>query len=369
MNKSLFIRASLSGALTLGVLLGVCLGSRALRNPEHSAFGKESAAVFASAITRPKNALPDWAECVFNLDDLMEQGALEFRSSLPSRGLASAAAIRPQTIISQYVLDHHQGGAELENLTLALQAVDRTMIPPGSELSFNRATGPREVERGYKPGLMYSGGKVVMGVGGGVCVASTVLYNAALLAGLPIRQRWMHSGPTSYAEATRDAAVVFGSKDLVIKNNTANPIWIVTQVADKTATVKMLSTAPLPYKVVLKEEGSQYIPNTLATADVVDLLEPTVVSKGAPGCNRILYRQVWQGHKLIKNDLIAHDIRRPVVRVVGIPKMGDPMSTDPSGLGTVPALELPANGTEDVGAQRTDRALPAPDALPIPETK
>ena len=131
---------------------------------------------------------------------------------------------------------------------------------------------------------MYAQGKGITGVGGGVCVASTALYNAALEAGLPIVERWMHSGPTSYASPTRDAAVVFGAKDMRVKNNTGNPIWILTHVENGRARLSLLSMQPLPYRVALREVGESHIPFALEMPPPEEP-EPTVIPKGHAACN------------------------------------------------------------------------------------
>lgn len=313
------IRAILGSAFTFCVLAAFPLTGRSLSTQTAERFSSLPPSSVSVQQSVRDRGIPSWAECVTPLTEALVAPVTEFRSSLAFRGLATAAAMRPRVVIAEYTFKHNQKGPELENLTLALSSLDRLMMPAGSVLSFNDVTGPRVTERGYQEGLMYSAGKVVLGTGGGVCVASTALYNAALLAGLPITQRWMHSGPTSYAEPTRDAAVVFGLKDLRIKNNTGSPIWIKTSVTSSEVSVKLLSFAKLPYRVVLKEKGLSFIPGGVTTTDV-DWLEPELVSKGAPGCNRILTREIWKDGKLLRTEEICHDIRAPIARVVGIRK-------------------------------------------------
>lgn len=204
-------------------------------------------------------------------------------------------------------------------------------------------------EKGYMAGLMFSSGRVVRGVGGGVCVASTVLYNAALNAGFPILERWMHSGPTSYAEATRDAAVVYGHKDLRVKNNLDDAVWVRCIVDEEVVRVSLLTLHRPPYAVSLREEGPGYIPSPL-TLEETDGEGPEVLAEGSPGCDRTLIREFRQNGKLVRQETICRDIRKPVMRIVGLPRQlaGSDMLEIPQDLGgsAMPEPHLPPQKVE-----------------------
>ena len=58
-----------------------------------------------------------------------------------------------------------------ENIRLACAAINGTIIKPGEEFSFNKMTGNRTTEKGYKPAGAYSNGVVVQEPGGGVTVS------------------------------------------------------------------------------------------------------------------------------------------------------------------------------------------------------
>jgi len=262
---------------------------------------------------------PIWADCIANMQAPVLGTAPTFRSSLPFRGLFGAARMQPLAVLASYHGPLRHEGPEMVNLQLALASLDHLVIPPHAEFSFNQAVGPRAEERGYKAGLMYYQGTVVSGVGGGVCVASTALYNAALEAGLPILERWMHSGPTSYASPTRDAAVVYGQKDLRIKNNTAYPICIRAFVEEGHPVVALLSLRPLPYRVVLREEGEGIIASPLKVEQAV-CAEPKVLHPGVPGCSERLIREFWTDGRMTKQEVVCSDYRPPHARVVGLPK-------------------------------------------------
>ncbi|NLG36524.1 MAG: hypothetical protein GX549_00815 [Clostridiales bacterium] len=113
------------------------------------------------------------------------------------------------------------------NIALALSAFDGLTVYPGETVSFNAMTGERTMAKGYQEAPQIASDKSLEpALGGGVCQASTTLYNAALLAGLEITERNKHSFPSSYVREGFDAAVNWPDKDLKFTNNTDGPIFI-----------------------------------------------------------------------------------------------------------------------------------------------
>lgn len=112
------------------------------------------------------------------------------------------------------------------NIALALSKLNGTSLCCGEELSFNRKVGKRTSNNGFKEAKIIVGGKYVLGVGGGVCQASTTLYNAALIGGLTVEEVHRHTLQSSYIEPSFDAMVNSGSSDLRIKNEGDAPVFI-----------------------------------------------------------------------------------------------------------------------------------------------
>lgn len=118
--------------------------------------------------------------------------------------------------------------ARKNNVSRALGSFNGKVIMPGEEVSFNNVTGARTTENGYKEANIILNGAYVKGAGGGVCQASTTLYNALLLAGVDILEANHHSLPASYVPLSLDAMVSEGYSDLVFKNTLEAPIYIKT---------------------------------------------------------------------------------------------------------------------------------------------
>ena len=83
--------------------------------------------------------------------------------------------------------------------------------------------------------------------GGGICQVSTALYIAAVKADLEIVERHPHSVPSDYAPIGLDATIVYGSRDLRIKNNTDFPITIYAKAVGQTVSVNLLGKPCLLY--------------------------------------------------------------------------------------------------------------------------
>lgn len=125
------------------------------------------------------------------------------------------------------------------NLTAAAKKLDKTVLLPGEVLSFNETIGPRTAETGYKDAYVIINNEYVRGIGGGICQVSSTLYSAAVLANLPIVERYPHAVVISYIPLGQDATVNYPSLDLKFKNDTASLLYIRTEVKSGTLTVRL----------------------------------------------------------------------------------------------------------------------------------
>ncbi len=134
------------------------------------------------------------------------------------------------------------------NVALALSRINGTVLEAGETFSFNETVGRRTAENGFLSAKIISNGKYVEGVGGGVCQASTTVYNCALRAGLKITKVNRHSLVPSYVDPSFDAMVNAGWSDLCFVNNGDGPLFIKTKSDSTRVTVEMYSSE-LPYKI------------------------------------------------------------------------------------------------------------------------
>lgn len=125
------------------------------------------------------------------------------------------------------------------NLILAAKKINGTVLMPGETFSYNKVVGERTIAAGYKEAPIYVNGRVEDGLGGGICQITTTLYNAVLYANLEVIERTNHQFVPSYANASRDATVVYGAIDFKFKNNREYPIKITCSVANGIANFKI----------------------------------------------------------------------------------------------------------------------------------
>lgn len=126
------------------------------------------------------------------------------------------------------------------NAELAVQGLNGAVILPGATFSFNGQVGTYSRDAGYRRAPVSYNGTLIQSWGGGVCQASTTLYNAALLGGLKIVERNRHRFAPGYVPPGRDAAVAFSTIDLKLANPYNAPIRILSRIRDDRLEVEIV---------------------------------------------------------------------------------------------------------------------------------
>lgn len=129
------------------------------------------------------------------------------------------------------------------NIRWAFQLISGYVLQPGATFSFNSVVGERTLDNGFFEADEYAYNETVRGVGGGVCQASTTVYQAAVKAGMQIVKREPHSKEVGYCTYGMDATVYWSSNrriDLSFKNTTEHPIYLVAAVQSDPANRKKL---------------------------------------------------------------------------------------------------------------------------------
>ena len=157
--------------------------------------------------------------------------------------------VKLTTLRARFTTDYSQSNDNRKsNIKLALKKIYGTVLGSGEEFSFSKQVGRRTAANGFKEAKIIVGGEYVEGFGGGVCQASTTLYNCAVRADLSITQARNHSLVSSYVSPSFDAMVNSGSSDLRFVNGGDEPVFLRCYGTDTTAVVEIYGTA-LPYKI------------------------------------------------------------------------------------------------------------------------
>ncbi|NLP37855.1 MAG: hypothetical protein GX357_09405 [Firmicutes bacterium] len=211
-----------------------------------------------------------------------------------------------------YFTNHHQN--RLQNIRLAAEAVDETILYPGEEFSFNQTVGDTTAEKGYLPAPVIVGGEITEGLGGGVCQVSTTLYNAALFANLEILERRNHGLYVDYVPPGLDATIAYGLIDLRFKNSHPYAIWIKTFVATDKLTVSFFSTKIPGQKVEIYTTDVKKIspPEKFIETDNLPTGERKLLAKGKAGYEATVWRVVSLHGREVKKEYLSQDVYKPV---------------------------------------------------------
>ncbi|HWL25837.1 MAG TPA: VanW family protein [Ureibacillus sp.] len=113
-----------------------------------------------------------------------------------------------------------------KNIELSAASINNVIVGSGDIFSFNDTVGPRDVAAGYQEAPEFINGKVVIGIGGGICQTSSTLFNAIDKLGMKIIERHRHTRDIGYVPKGRDATVSFGGLDFVFQNTLGIPVLI-----------------------------------------------------------------------------------------------------------------------------------------------
>ena len=237
---------------------------------------------------------------LYQMVSTMESGTVELIPDITTPTVFRADLIMNYKVrgYATTEISRHSEENRNNNIRLAFDYINSygSVIQPNATFSFNKVVGKRTPERGFYPATEYVYGEHEEGYGGGVCQASTTLYQAAVRAGMQILERRPHSDSVSYTEYGKDATVYWsefrgGKKiDFSFRNTSDAPIYIVAKVVTIPATRKEKKKLLAEVTIYGKDMGSttydidtveEVIPCTLNPVAVGD---KDLVSKAKDGC-------------------------------------------------------------------------------------
>lgn len=172
--------------------------------------------------------------------------------------------------------------SQRHNARRAALALDGRTVAPHAVFSFNACVRSWSQDQGFVKAPVSYDGELIKAYGGGVCQTSTTLYNAALLAGLPIVERHAHVFAPHYVPPGQDAAVAQRNIDLRFRNPYAWPLRIKAGVQGDHLEIGIWGANPLMQRVQIQSE---------------------MLSESAPArLTRVVYRSdSWAGRAYVRN--------------------------------------------------------------------
>lgn len=145
---------------------------------------------------------------------------------------------------------------KLYNLQLASAKINQYILKPDEIFSFFKIIG--NPNSNFKKSRTLINNVLKEENGGGICQVSGIIYHISLIAGLEILERHNHSVDI-YTDETRftplgtDATIVYGYKDLRIKNNRSSLIKFEIKIIDDYLFVTLFSNDFIEEKELLFE--------------------------------------------------------------------------------------------------------------------
>ncbi len=190
------------------------------------------------------------------LDDAMfgQEVSIPFTTTAPEQTAEALSSLLFRDVLAKHKATSGSSKNRDNNLKLACQAIDGTVILPGEVFDYNKTTGERTTAKGYLPASGYAGGKTVQMVGGGVCQPSSIIYYCALLADMEIVTRANHQFISSYMDPGMDATVSWGGPHFRFRNNTEYPIRIDATASGGSVTIAIVGTDTKDHYVKMEYE-------------------------------------------------------------------------------------------------------------------
>lgn len=153
---------------------------------------------------------------------------------------------------------------KIVNLKLAIKRLNGIVIPPDHIFSLWNVIGKPKYKDGYVDGMLLSSGKVVAGLGGGLCQLSNFLYWIFLHAPIATVERHHHSMDV-FPDSGRTlpfgggATILYNFIDLKIKNISGQPLQLNIWLTDQYLKGQILSPLQIPQKFHVFEKNHFFI--------------------------------------------------------------------------------------------------------------
>ena len=145
--------------------------------------------------------------------------------------------------VSSFTTPYTPGEPRVDNIQLAADYLDGSIIGPGERFSLNHdGIGPRTRARGFGENGFIEDGEIISVVGGGVSQMGTTFMNAAWFAGIDLVEFQPHSFYIQRYPMGREATLVWEVLDVVIDNDSPHAILVSTSYTDSSVTVSFFST-------------------------------------------------------------------------------------------------------------------------------
>lgn len=230
--------------------------------------------------------------------------------TLPRVYAKSLVKYPPKYLLSEYTtyFGSHDSPNRVHNIKLASGRTNNYVATSGEVFSLLGMLGDFTYDSGYKEAFVLYNGMLEPQSGGGSCQIASTLYNAALLAGLDILERYNHGIYFTIYPLGRDASIYSSSRDLKIVNNTSHPIYIKAYATDRKLTYRIYGT-PTARKISFSRpmvffEGEKYRPYNVMTDEAKEKINKALLN-GKPFYTYVKVTKLEAGYETEKT-IVSH---------------------------------------------------------------
>ena len=147
-----------------------------------------------------------------------------------------------------------------DNIRLACSKIHGLVIQPGETFSFWRQVGKTSRRNGFSEGRVLVNGRLVAGVGGGLCNLANTLNLLALHSPITITEMHHHSDALApdpdgrHVPYSAGTSVNYNFIDLRFRNDTDQPMQLLTWCEGDDLHAELRTTREFPYTYRLTEE-------------------------------------------------------------------------------------------------------------------
>lgn len=151
---------------------------------------------------------------------------------------------------------------KINNLKIAIKQLNGIVLRPNEIFSYWYLIGNPKKSKGYLPGMVLYNGQVKIGIGGGLCQLSNLIYWLTLHTPLTVIERWRHSYDV-FPDAKRTqpfgsgATCAYPNIDLQIINETKQNFQLLLRLDDDYLYGQWLSNNDIEYEYKIIEKSHQ----------------------------------------------------------------------------------------------------------------
>lgn len=150
------------------------------------------------------------------------------------------------------------------NIQLACNKLNGLVVHPGEVFSFWHIVGNTTKKNGYKDGRVIVGGKLMPGIGGGLCNLANTISLLVYHSPLDVTEIHFHSDALAPDGEIRvplstGTSVSYNNIDFRFKNNTDRDVQLLVWCENERLYAQLRSTSEFPFHYEITEEGHRFI--------------------------------------------------------------------------------------------------------------